>query len=209
METKVQRPNLRNLKAVLLCVFALFFIAGCGKNGASNDTGLLSLGGDDTEQAVKYVDEANDDLKRIKILYRENNQKRAELKTALTNNDIEKVKRLSDDLLLVILDGFAFAESAKDKIGKALALDINDDFKHYLRLKDESLSKQVKAFDYWKDSAKLFRDKFDASNPASMTEAATKFKENEKNFEKTMEEAKKLSEEADKFYKEVENKDKN
>jgi hypothetical protein len=176
----------------------------CGNNGDSDGPGLLSFS-DDQDKAVEYVNEANDELKRIRILYRENNAKVEELKKSLGAKDLERVKRLSDDLLLVINDGYAFAEVALEKLGQAQRLNINSDFKYYLSLKEESLRLQVKAFDFRRQSAILFRDKFGTNDPNAMSDAQKKFKENEANFEKTMAEAKKTSEEADKLYKDVNN----
>ena len=155
---------------------------------------------------MKHVEEANDELKRIRILYRENNAKVEELKKALAVKDLARVKRLADDLLLVIADGYAFAEVAMEKLTDAQRLDINSDFKYYLSLKEDSLRLQIKAFEFRRQSARLFRDKFGTNDPNAMAEAAKKFKENEANFEKKMAEAKKVSEEADKLYKEANNK---
>jgi hypothetical protein len=191
-------------KLLLLALTALVLIS-CGDEGDSDGPGLLSFS-DDQDEAVKHVEEANDELKRIRILYRENNAKVEELKKALGVKDLARVKRLADDLLLVIADGYAFAEVAMEKLTDAQRLDINSDFKYYLSLKEDSLRLQIKAFEFRRQSARLFRDKFGTNDPNAMAEAAKKFKENEANFEKTMAEAKKVSEEADKLYKEANNK---
>ncbi|MDH3494730.1 MAG: hypothetical protein OEM82_14345, partial [Acidobacteriota bacterium] len=190
-------------------LIALILVVGMNGCGGSDpdDPGILSLSSD-RDKAIELVEDANEDLKRIRVLYRENNSKVNDLKTALSANEIGKVKKMSDDLLLVILDGYALAESAQEKISKAQRLDIHTDFKYYLSLKEEGLAMQIKAFDYRRDSAKLFRDKFGSDDKTAMAEAAKKFKENEANFEKTMAEATKISLQADQLYKEVNNRKK-
>ena len=192
------------MKFFILIVTTAILFANCGGNGDTDGPGILSLS-NDRDEAIALVEEANNDLKRIRVLYKENDSKVTELKTALAAKEIEKVKRMSDELLLVILDGYVLAESAQEKIEKAQRLDIHTDFKYYLRLKEESLNLQIEAFRYRRDSAKLFRDKFGTNDPAAMTDAAKKFKENEANFEKYMAEATKVSEQADELAKRVNN----
>ncbi|MEZ5307262.1 MAG: hypothetical protein R2684_08975 [Pyrinomonadaceae bacterium] len=183
---------------ILMLVFLV--AASCDDKKRDGNEGMFSSTSD-RDEAVKLVEDANSELKRIRILYRENNSKVDELKKALAANDIAKVKRLADDLLVVIVDGYAFAETAREKLDDAQRLDINDDFKEYLRLKQESLRLQGKAFEYRKESAKLFRDRFGTDDKVTMSDAAKTFKDNEDNFEKSMAEAMKVSEEADKLYK--------
>ena len=190
----------------LFIFVAVIILSNCG-GGDSEGPGLLTLS-DDRDEAVAFVDDANSELKQIRALYRENNSKVKDLKAALQANEIDKVKRMSDDQYLVILDGYALAESAQEKIVKAQRLDINSDFKYYLRLKEESLVLQIKAFQYRLESAKLFRDKFGTQDKTAMAEAAKKFKENEANFEKVMAEATKVSEQADQVYKDANNRKK-
>ena len=188
------------MRFTILLLIGLLLTACGGEGGASEDGSTI---GADRDEAVQLVKDANLELKRIRVLYRENNQKVETLKTALAKKDIDTVKRLSDDLLLVINDGYAFAEAAQEKIEDAERLDINDDFKYYLSLKNESIGLQIKAFKFRSESAKLFRDKFGSKDKFAMEEAARKFRENEANFEKQMGEAKKVSERADNLFKEV------
>ena len=168
------------------------------------DGGVLT-DSDETAEAVALVDEANNSLKRIRVLYRENNAKMKTLETALAKKDIATVKRTTDDLSLVILDGYALAETAQTKIRKAARLNISREFSDYLRLKDESLRLQINAFDHRRDSAKLFRDTFGTNDENAQKNAAAKFKKNEEDFAKKMAEAAKVSAEADALYKRVNN----
>ena len=181
-------------------VLIAILLSTCGEGKRSENGSVV---GNDRDEAVQLVKDANLELKRIRVLYRENNQKVETLKTALAKKDIDTVRRLSDDLLLVINDGYAFAEAAQEKIEDAERLDINEDFKYYLNLKNQSIALQIKAFKFRSESAKLFRDKFGSTDKFTMEDAARKFKENEANFEKQMAEAKKTSERADSLFKEV------
>jgi len=53
---------------------------------------------DETGEAAKLVSEANQDLTKIKILYKENEGQRESLKKALESNDAEQVKKISDEV---------------------------------------------------------------------------------------------------------------
>jgi len=184
------------LAAFVLCAS----FAGCFQNGGN---GLGILDKDDTEDAIELVSNANTDLKRIRVLYRDNASKVKDLEDALSKGDVKKVKILTDDLSAIINDGYVLAESAKEKLEKAQDLDINEDWKEYLGLKISSLNKQIKAFDYRRESAQLFRDKFGGTDKAQMARAAQIFRKNEENFEKYMKEAGDLSNEADQLAKDV------
>ena len=195
------------LPVLLLCplLLASFGMTNCGggeERNSSGDSGLLDFS-DDTDKAIDLIFEANRNLKSIKALYNQNNPKIEELKKALSNNEIEKVRRISDELSLVIVDGYALAESAKQKIDEAKNLSgIDDTFREYLELKSESLDLQIKAFNYRRDSAKLFRDEFGTEDTSKLDTAKAKFIENEKKFAEYIEEAKKKSGQADKIWSE-------
>ncbi len=193
-------------KIWFLLVLIIFVSASsCGKSEKSSVIPDV-FNADDTQTAIELIDEANRNLKSIRALYKANESKVDELKKALKDQDIEKVKKLTDDLSMIINDGYVFAESAKEKIVKAEELDINSDWKDYLRLKDASLAMQIKAFDFRKESAELFRDKFGGNDKSQMVEAARTFKKNEENYAKYMGEAAKKNDEADQLAKEVEKK---
>ncbi len=168
----------------------------------SEDKGLFDFS-DDTDTAVEYIHEANRNLKSIKALYNQNNPRVEELKKALNDKDIEKVKKISDELSLVIIDGYVLAENAKEKIDKAKNLSgISTEFRDYLELKSESLELQIKAFNYRRDSAKLFRDEFGTEDTSKLDTAKAKFIENEKKFAEHITEAKKKNDQADKMWSE-------
>ncbi len=194
----------QSLRKICFWLVLIIFVSAssCGKSEKSSIIPDV-FNSDDTQTAIELIDEANRNLKSIRALYKANESKVDELKKALKGQDIEQVKKLTDDLSLIINDGYVFAESAKEKIVKAQELDINPDWKEYLRLKDESLAMQIKAFDFRKESAELFRDKFGGNDKAQMAEAARIFKKNEENYAEYMGEAAKKNQEADQLAKEV------
>lgn len=189
----------------LTLTFFTFTTQSCKLPGTSS-TPLDVFESDDTDQAIELIDEANRNLKSIRILYVQNNSKVGELTKALQAQDIEKVKKLTDDLSLTINDGYVFAESAKEKIAKAQTLNIDADWKDYLRLKEMSLDMQIKAFDFRRESAKLFRDKFGGADKLQMAQAADTFKKNEENFAKYIAQAEDLNKQADALAKDAEKK---
>ncbi len=188
----------------VLVIYVCLIVTSCETDG--NNAGGSFFSDGERDKAIKLIGEANLSLKRIKALYRNNKSKVDDLKAALNKKDVKKVKELADDLSLIILDGYALAETAQEKIEEAQYLKINDDWKEYLNLKAESLEMQIKAFDSRNASAKLLRDKFGGENKIEMQKAAATFKKNEKEFFKNLEKAKKLSSDADKLRKRVNNK---
>ncbi len=201
------RQSAQKFAVVSRCLLAglLAAASGCGLPG-SESGGFDVFESDDTAEAIKLIEETNRNLRSIRVLYKENESKVDELKAALEKQDAEKVKKLTDDLSLIINDGYVFAESAKEKIAKAQQLNINEDWKDYLSLKESSLDMQIKAFDFRRESAKLFRDQFGGADKAQMARAASIFKKNEENFAKYMAQAEELNKDADQLAKEAENK---
>lgn len=197
--------KIRNRNSVKFIYLLLLFLCltNCKTaNTNSADSGGLLGSADETAEAVQYINDANNNLKRIKILYTENNQRFDEFKKALANKDIEKVKQLANDLQYAINDGYVLAESAKENIAKAQELNINEKFREYLQLKEASLDMQIKAFDFRRQSAKLFRDNFGTDDTLQMKTAQETFKQNEENFAKFMKDAEDLSKQADEIAKE-------
>lgn len=199
--------NLYNISKVLLLgllVFLCFGLTNCSTGNVddpdSDDSSVFDLR-DDTDRAIDLIHEANRNLKSIRVLYNKNNPKMNDLKNALNKKDIKTVKKITEELNLVIIDGYVLAENAKEKIDKAKNLGgINQEFREYLELKSESLDLQIKAFNYRRDTAKLFRDEFGTEDAKAMDAAKAKFIENEKKFAENIAAAEKKSNEADKMW---------
>ena len=59
---------------ILVCTFCLTLAAACGNSGSGGGFEILGPA-DETPEAGKIVQEANADLKKIKLLYEENEGK--------------------------------------------------------------------------------------------------------------------------------------
>ncbi len=180
---------------VWLCLFA------CKKNDTSEgfDTLIFS---DDTSDAAALVSQANEDLNKIKVMYKKNEVQREELIAAMSEKDTENVKKITDDLVYIINDGIALGEGAVEKISKAQQMNIDADFKEYLSLKEESLRKQLDAFESRRQAVRLLRDSFGTNDPAMVEKAKLGLKEKEEYFMKTMETSKAISKKANELAKE-------
>lgn len=201
METAAQKSGRRFwvdlVSVVLLCSVFTF---SCKRTGDSSGFDLLGPV-DETAEAAKIVAEANEDLTRIKVLYKENEGKREELKKAMEANDTEKAKKIADDVVYLINDGMAFGESAVDKIQKAQEMQINDDYREYLRLKEDALKRQLEAFENYRQAARTLRTKYDPKNAAMRDAVKEEFKTRNENYRKMMEEARDFSNRANELAK--------
>ncbi len=69
-------------------------------------------------------------------------------------------------------------------------------------MKEASLDMQIRAFDFRRQSAKLFRDKFGTDDTIQLKTVQETFRQNEEKFAKFMKDAEELSKQADKLAKE-------
>lgn len=195
---KCFRQSLIFILPVILC----FAVTSCNKGKTDSDnSSVFDFSSDDTEKAVELIREANDELKRIKILYNENETALKELREASKNQDIARIREISNELVYVINDGFIFADSAKSKIDEAQRLNINPQFRDYLGLKEDSLDLQIEAFKFLHESARILRDSAGSQNKEEIERARLVFKEKDENFKKKMEEAAQKSQQADELAK--------
>ena len=187
-------------RIVLFGAIMLSFFA-CKKNDSSDtyDTLLFS---DDTTAAAQLVADANEDLNKIKVMYKRNESQLDDLKDAMGSKDIEKVKTIAANLNGIINDGTNLGQDALDKIEKAEAMDISPDFKDYLSLKAQSLQKQLDAFEHRRQAARLLKESFGANDPAAIEKARNGFKEQEEIAQKTLAEAQEISKKANDLAKE-------
>src|SRR5690349_10821462 len=150
------------LKSILfvIAVAAMLLAISCKRSGSSGGIDILGPA-DETPEAAKLIADANEDLTKIKVLYKNNEGKREELKKALEANDADKVRKISDDVVYLINDGSDNGKAAVDKIEKAQEMQINDDYREYLRLKEESLKKEMDAFEEYRQAARVLRDSYD------------------------------------------------
>ena len=191
-----------SLKILLVVLVGLSVFSACKKTDTSEGFDVLSFS-DDTTAAAELVSQANEDLNKIKVMYKKNEVQRDELIAAISEKDAEKVKKITDDLVYLINDGMALGEGAVEKISRAQQMNINSDFKDYLSLKEESLRKQLEAFESRRQAVRLLRDSFGTNDPALVEKAKAGFKEKEENFAKTMEASKEISKKANDLAKEA------
>jgi DNA-binding transcriptional MerR regulator len=190
-----------NWRIILLCAILLSLFA-CQKSESSDDYDLLNFS-DETTKAAELVADANEDLNKIKILYKKNEDQLEELKTAMSEQNTEKVKAITGNLVGLITDGTILGEAALDKIEKAEAMNTNADFKEYLNLKAQSLQKQLDAFEHRRQAARLLKESFGANDPAAIEKAKVAFKEQEDAAKKTLAVADEYSKKATALAKEV------
>lgn len=197
---QAQRPKVMHLFAGSL-VLCLALTASCWKADNSASSDLLKFS-DDTTAAARLVDDANEDLNKIKIKYKENEIKREELKNAMKGNDVEKVQTIANDLVYLINDGMKLGDDAINKITAAQEMDINPDFREYLHLKELSLRKQMEAFENYRLAARFLRDGYDPKDEKQRETVKTEFATRDENFHKIMETAREYSKQANDLAKE-------
>ncbi len=186
-------------------MFAITLLwCSCRSTSRSTSDGIDILGpADETTDAAALVRDANQDLTKIKFLYRDNEGKREELKKALESNNADQVKKVSDDVVYLINDGTGFGKSAIDKIEKAQELNANEDYKEYLRLKEESLKRQLDAFENYRQAARSLRDNYDPKNAQLRDKVKEEFKTRSENYQKIMEKARDFSNQANELAKDA------
>lgn len=183
---------------VLLCA-CLF--SGCRRSGS----GMVDILGpvDETEEAGKIVFEANQDLTKIKILYEKNEGKREELKAAMEKNDAAAAKKIADEVVYLINDGFDFGNAAIKKLQDAQEMNINSEYREYLRLKEEALKLQLDAFENYRQAARTLRDNYDPKNAAMREKVKLEFKNRNDAYREKMEKARDKSNQANELAKEA------
>jgi hypothetical protein len=174
-------------------------LTSCKSSGRTESPSIFST--DETAQAAQVVASANDDLTKIKVLYKENEDKREDLKKAMEADNAEQVKKIADQVVYLINDGFDSAQSAIDKIEKAQEMQINDDYREYLRLKEESLKRELEAFENYRQAARTLRDNYDPKNAAMRDKVKEDFKNRVDTYRKLMEEARDYSHQANELAK--------
>jgi hypothetical protein len=189
------------LKLATILIVSVLAISACRSSGRSDSTSIFSS--DETAEAAKVVAAANEDLTKIKVLYKDNEGKREDLKKAMEADNAEQVKKIADEVVYLINDGFDNAQSAIDKIEKAQEMNVNDDYREYLRLKEESLKRELEAFENYRQAARTLRDKYDPKNAAMRNAVKEDFKTRVENYRKLMEEARDYSNHANELAKDV------
>lgn len=192
---------LRNLSFCLALTLALFSFS-CQKTAKKSGGFDVPGFSDETADAGQMIVEANEDLTKIKILYKQNENKGEELKNALESDDAEQVRKISDEVVDLINDGTDAGKSAIKKIQAAQEMEINEDYRKYLSLKEESLTKQLEAFANYQQAAIALRDNYDPKNKLLREKIKEEFKRRSENYRIIMDKAKEYSARANEIAKE-------
>lgn len=192
------------LKAKIISIWLMLasalLIASCKGSGNGGPIDILGPS-DETEEAGKLVFEANQDLTKIKILYEQNEGKREELKTAMEKNDAVTAKKIADEVVYLINDGFDFGNAAIKKLQDAQEMNINSEYREYLRLKEESLKLELDAFENYRQAARTLRDNYDPKNVAMRDKVKLEFKSRNDAYREKMEKARDKSNQANELAK--------
>jgi hypothetical protein len=202
MKTREEKAS-RIAAGIFFCAvfFVVSFNLACEKTPNSQGLDILSLS-DETAEAGQLIIEANKDLNKIKVLYKENEGKREEIKKAMEANDAEAVRKISDDVVYLINDGMSAGKDAIAKIQKAQEMAINQDYSDYLRLKEDSLTRQLDAFENYRQAAIALRNNYDPKDKAMREKIKEEFKNRSENYRRIMESARDYSKRANELAKE-------
>lgn len=182
---------------------ALFLFVCAALSCGDQNGGLSDIAGDDTDQAVKLVVEANKDLREIKKLYKENDGKVEDIKIAMKELKVIEVRKLAREAGEAIDKGIRLGDRAIGKIEEATRLDINENFEKYLRLKEQSLRKLVEAFEIRRELATALGKEFILSDRQRIDELKAQLMEKEKEFHRVIKEGQDKSREANKLAKDL------
>jgi hypothetical protein len=187
-----------NVKKIylLLIASAVFCSASCRKAEPSSQPSVFDFG-NETSEAVTLVNEANIKLKAVKVMYKNSQDQQIDLKTAIAEKDVEKVKQLSDSFVTQLNEGMNLGEEAIKKIEEASEKRTNPKYQEYLVLKEQSLRKYLAAFEFRRKLAIRLRDVFTVSKDKNLIEKAKdELKVMEENFQTNIDAAQKLSQDA-------------
>jgi len=196
------RKCLRQVSVACVMAGCLVALGSCRRSPTTGGIDILGPS-DETAEAGKIVADANEDLKKIKVLYDANLGKREELKNALETNDAANVKKLADEIVYLINDGTDSGNSALEKLQQAQNMQINDDYREYLRLKEGSIKKELEAFENYRQAARTLRDNYDPKNASVRDKVKEEFKSRSENYQKIMESARADSGQANEIAKDA------
>jgi len=208
MTFNYNQKKFRRIFLYCLMFGAVLISVSCRSSGGSGGLDILGPP-DETGEAAQLVAEANQDLQKIKVLYKKNEGKREELKKAMSADDAVTVKKISDDVVYLIKDGAEFGENAIEKLQQAQDMEINDDYAEYLRLKTEALKKQLAAFENYRQAARSLRDNYDPKNTQLRDKVKAEFEKRSENYQTIMEKAREYSSQANELAKEALQKQRN
>lgn len=199
MQMTVIAKNLKLGFLLATLVACFIFLLSCKSSSSIDILGPT----DETAEAAKIVLEANKELKSIKVLYEKHENKREDLAQAMKAQDSDAVRKISDEVVYLINDGVKFGTTALEKIDQAREMEINSDYKEYLRLKSEALEKQLEAFEQYRQAAIKLRNNYDPKNDQIRETVTQDFKERSDKFRELMEKSRDYSSQANELAKDA------
>lgn len=194
----------KNLRSILLCLSCLIALSAFSCKKTDKSEGIDIFGpSDETAEAAQIVAEANKDLTKIKVLYKQSNGMLEELKNAMKENNSEQVRKISNEVVQLINDGTGSGKDAIEKIKKAQEMKINEEYSRYLSLKEDSLMGQLKAFGNYHQAALSLRDNYDPKNKLLRQKMDEEFKNHSENYRIIMKKARDDSRRANELAKEA------
>jgi hypothetical protein len=165
--------------------------------------------GDQTGEANKLVDKANEEIKAAKKIQDENETKITAYKEALNEGDFKKAKSMLDDVNKDIDKGVKHGETAADSLDSAAKLKIDPKFKEYLELYAKSVRKRIDSYKELKNLFTTTGKMLDDPTPEGVSEAQPKIKASQEKIAKLDKEADDLEEQSQKVRKDNPDKFKN
>ncbi len=157
--------------------------------------------GDQTGEANKLVDKANDEIKAAKDIQQKNEVKITDYKEALNKGDFKEAKAILDGVVVDIDKGVKHGDTAAENLESAAKLKVDDKFKEYLDVRAKSVRKRIDSYKELQNMFKITGDML--ANPTSTTvsQAQPKIKDSQSKIAKLDKEADDLEEKSEKVRK--------
>jgi hypothetical protein len=153
---------------------------------------------DDAVTAVnKLAAGANDDLNELDNIWDKQEKQVDKLKKADIEGDSVIIKSLLKELIEMLDEARQFGQSAVAKLEQAVKLNVNDEYKIYLRLKTQAVRKQLEALMERQDAARLMRYNYGGADKERESRIKDEFKKKSENYKRLLREAKELGHQAD------------
>lgn len=157
--------------------------------------------GNQTAEANKLVDKANDEIKAAKEIQDKNEAKVSDYKAALNEPDFPKAKSILDSVIADIDKGVKHGDTAAENLQSAAKLKIDDKFKEYLEVRAQSVRKRIDSYKELKNMFKITGEMLEDPTVESVRKAQPKIKESQDKIGKLDKEADELEEKSEKVRK--------
>ena len=157
--------------------------------------------GNETAEANKLVDKANDEIKAAKTIQDKNEAKISDYKEALNDSDFKKATSILDSVVKDIEEGVKHGDAAAESLEKASKLKVDDKFKEYLEVRAQSVRKRIDSYKELKNMFSVTSEMLADPTAASVQKAQPKIKDSQEKIGKLDKEADDLEEKSEKVRK--------